>query len=167
MARRAFYSFHFVPDNWRAATVRSIGSIEGNRPATDNEWHTIEAGGDTAIQRWIATQMDGRSCTVVLVGAGTANRKWINYEIIKSWTDKKGIVGIHIYGLKNSKGEMSTKGHNPFDYITHGASGTILSSIVKCYDPVGRTSQERYDWICKHLSNAVEEAVTIRDGYTA
>ena len=36
MARRVFYSFHYNPDNWRAAMVREIGSIEGNRPATDN-----------------------------------------------------------------------------------------------------------------------------------
>ena len=30
MARRVFYSFHYQPDNWRAAMVRNIGSIEGN-----------------------------------------------------------------------------------------------------------------------------------------
>ncbi|MEQ1864538.1 MAG: TIR domain-containing protein [Micropepsaceae bacterium] len=167
MARRVFYSFHFVPDNWRAATVRGIGSLEGNRPATDNEWHTIEAGGEVAIKRWIAAQMDGRSCTVVLVGAGTANRKWINHEIIKSWSERKGVVGIHIYGLKNAKGEIATKGENPFDYITHSPSGKKLSSIVKCYQPTGSNSQERYDWICKHLSNAVEEAIKIREGLTA
>jgi hypothetical protein len=164
MARRVFYSFHFIPDNWRAATVRRIGSIEGSRPATDNEWHTIEAGGDVSIQRWIAGQMDGRSCTVVLVGAGTANRKWINYEIIKSRTDNKGVAGIHIHGLKNSNGELAAKGANPFDCITHGASGKQLSSFARCYDPAGGNSQERYDWICKHLSNAVEEAIRIREG---
>ena len=27
--RRVFYSFHYKPDNWRVATVRNIGSIEG------------------------------------------------------------------------------------------------------------------------------------------
>jgi hypothetical protein len=36
------------------------------------------------------------------------------------------------------------------------------SSIVKCYNPAGSNSQERYDWITKHLANAVEEAVDIR-----
>jgi hypothetical protein len=123
MARRVFYSFHFIPDNWRAATVRSIGSIDGNRPATDNEWHSIEAGGDTSIHRWIGNEMDGRSCTVVLVGARTARRKWINYEIVQSWTERKGVVGIHIHGFKNSAGELSAKGANPFDHITHGGSG--------------------------------------------
>ena len=32
MARRTFYSFHYKPDNWRAAQVRNMGVIEGNRP---------------------------------------------------------------------------------------------------------------------------------------
>jgi hypothetical protein len=162
MARRSFYSFHYKPDNWRAATVRSIGAIDGNKPATDNDWETVTKGGDDAIKRWIADQMQGRSCTVVLVGADTANRKWINYEIIKSWNDGMGVVGIYIHGLKNSEGNTSTQGSNPFDYIGYGNSGKKLSSIVKCYNPAGSNSQERYDWITKHLANAVEEAVTIR-----
>ena len=38
MARKAFYSFHYKNDNWRASTVRNIGSVEGNKPASDNDW---------------------------------------------------------------------------------------------------------------------------------
>lgn len=163
MARKCFYSFHYKPDNWRAATVRSIGAIEGNKPAADNDWETVTKGGDDAIKKWIGGQMDGRSCTVVLVGSETANRKWINYEIIKTWDDKKGIVGIHIHGLKNSDQKTSAKGANPFDYIGYGNTGKKLSSIVKCYDPAGTTSQERYDWIKKYLADAVEEAIKIRN----
>lgn len=162
MARRAFYSFHYKPDNWRASQVRNIGVVEGNRPATDNDWESIKKGGDGAIKQWIAAQMHGRSCTVVLVGSHTAGRKWIKYEIIKSWNDDMGVVGIHIHGLKNVAGKISTKGGNPFDAIRYGNSGKKLSSIVKCYNPAGSNSQKRYDWIKKHLANAVEEAISIR-----
>lgn len=163
MARRAFYSFHYKPDNWRASIVRNIGTVEGNKPATDNDWESITSEGEAAIKRWIAGQMKGRSCTVVLVGTNTANRKWINYEIVKSWDDGMGVVGIHIHGLKNADGKVSTKGNNPFDYIRYGNTGKNLSSIVKCYNPSGSNSQERYAWIKKHLANAVEEAVRIRN----
>ena len=162
MAHRAFYSFHYALDNWRAAMVRNIGAIEGNKPVPDNDWEMVKAGGDTAIKKWIADQMYGRSCTVVLVGTNTASRKWINYEIIKSWDDGMGVVGIHIHGLENSKGDITTKGKNPFASIGHGKTGKMLSSIVKCYDPAGSNSQERYDWIKKHLANAVAEANKIR-----
>jgi len=162
MARRAFYSFHYLPDNWRASTVRNIGTVEGNRPASDNDWESITSAGDAEIKRWIADQMNGRSCTVVLVGTNTANRKWINYEIVESWNGGMGVVGIRIHGLKNSEGNISTMGNNPFDYITYGATKKVLSTTVKCYNPTGSNSQERYAWIQEHFANAVEEAIRIR-----
>ena len=160
--RQVFYSFHYKPDCWRASTVRSIGAIEGNRPAPDNDWETVTSGGEEAIKRWINEQMKYRSCAVVLVGNNTANRKWINYEIVKAWNDGMGVVGIYIHGLKNSSELISNKGANPFDYIPYGDTGKKLSAIVKCYDPAGANSKERYDWISKYISDAVEEAVRIR-----
>ena len=160
MARRAFYGFHYEPDNWRAAQVRNIGSVEGNKPATDNDWETITKGGDDAIKKWIAKQLKGRSCTVVLVGQKTAKRKWINYEIVQSWNDGMGVVGIRIHGLKDCEGHLASAGFNPFDYIPYGKKK--LSEIVKCYNPQGSNSQDRYEWISKHLKNAVGEAIRIR-----
>ena len=143
--------------------MRNIGAIEGNKPASDNDWEAVKKGGDSAIKTWIANQMAGRTCTVVLVGSDTANRKWINHEIIKAWDDGLGVVGIYIHGLKDSSQNTSTKGSNPFDSIGYGSTGKKLSSIVKCYNPGGSTSQEKYDWIKEHLANAVEEAITIRN----
>jgi hypothetical protein len=164
MARKCFYSFHYEPDNWRASMVRQIGAIEGNQPASDNDWESLAHGPnhEARIERWISEQMKGRTCTIVLVGSGTAKRKWINHEIIRSWTERIGVVGIRIHGLKNRLGETSTMGENPFDHITHGPSKKPLSSLVKCYNPGGSTSQEKYAWITQHLSNAVEEAIKIR-----
>jgi len=161
--RQVFYSFHYAPDCWRASTVRSIGAIEGNRPAPDNDWETVVRGGDDAIKKWISDQMEYRSCTVVLVGSQTSNRKWINHEIVKSWNKKMGVVGIYIHGLKNSKGLTSTKGNNPFEYISYGDTGKKLSSLVKCYNPGGNDSKEKYEWITKYIGAAVEEAITIRE----
>lgn len=162
LARKCFYSFHYTPDNWRASKVRNIGAIEGNKPAADNDWETVTKGGDAAIKKWIAGQMLGRTCTIVLIGSQTANRKWINHEIVKSWDDGKGVVGIYIHGITDSKDSTTSKGNNPFDYIEYGSTGKKLSSIVKCYDPQGADSKARYSWISTHLSNAVEEAVKIR-----
>lgn len=161
--RQVFYSFHYKPDCWRTSEVRNIGAIEGNKLAPDNDWEQITSAGDDAIKRWINEQMKCRSCTVVLVGNKTANRKWINYEIIKSWNERMGVVGIYIHGLKNSEGYISEKGENPFDYINYGDSGKKLSAIVKCYDPKGMNSKEKYNWISRYISDAVEEAIRIRN----
>ena len=147
----------------RVSQIRNIGTIEGNKPATDNDWETVKSGKDIAIKRWISAQMKGRSCTVVLVGENTADRKWINHEIIKSWDDGMGVVGIRIHGIKSTDGKTSKMGSNPFDYITIGNTTKKLSSLVKCYNPAGSDSKEKYAWISKHLSNAVEEAIKIRN----
>ena len=74
-----------------------------------------------------------------------------------------GLVGIYIHGLKNSDGYISGKGNNPFDYIDYGNTGKKLSAIVKCYNPAGKNSKERYDWISQYISDAVEEAIKIRE----
>ena len=160
--RQVFYSFHYNPDNWRASQVRNIGVVEGNKPAPDNDWETIAKTGDEAIKRWIKEQMKYRSCTVVLVGKETANRKWINHEIVESWNAGMGVVGIYVHGLKNHEQYITEQGSNPFDFITFGDSGKKLSAIVKCYNPQGSNSKERYDWISQYISDAVEEAVKIR-----
>ena len=81
---------------------------------------------------------------------------------MKSWNDGMGVVGIRIHGLRNSQGYISERGDNPFDHIDYGNEGKKLSAIVKCYNPAGENSKERYEWISKHISNAVEEAVGIR-----
>lgn len=163
MPRRCFYSFHYEPDCTRAAQVRQIGAIEGNKPASDNDWETVTKGGDAAIKKWIDGQMKGKSCAIVLVGAATANRKWINHEIVRAWNLKIGVVGVRIHGLRDLDCKLAAKGPNPFDFVTHGPTGKKLSSIVKCYDPGGADSKERYAWIAKHLGNAVEEAIKIRN----
>ena len=163
MARKVFFSFHYKPDCQRAAQVRSMGTVEGNAPVSDNDWEQVTAGGDAAIQQWIARQLDGKSCAVVLIGSQTAGRKWIHHEIIEAWKAKKGVVGIYIHKLKNLDGEQATQGANPFDRLD--ISGRKFSSVVKAYNPAGPTSQEAYAWIKQHLANAVEEAVRIRSEY--
>lgn len=163
MARRVFYSFHYKPDNWRVSQVRNIGTIEDNKPANDNDWETVTSGGDDKIKKWIADQMNGRSCTVLLIGKDTAGRKWINHEIIKTWDDKKGILGVYIHNLKNSSGEQTTKGLNPFDYITIGGTSNKLSSVVKVYDPPYSNSKDVYNYIANNLESWIDEAIKIRN----
>ena len=164
--RRIFYSFHYAADSWRAATVRNIGLVEGNRPATDNKWEEVTRGGDAAIRRWIDGQMRRRSCTLVLVGASTAGRPWIDYEIEKSWINGMGLAGIHIHGLRNQANRISAKGRNPFAHFTledPNGNERRLSSVVECHNPPGTNSRQRYNWIRDNLAHIVEEAIRIRN----
>jgi hypothetical protein len=162
MARKAFFSFHYIPDNWRASQVRTMGLIDGDAPVSDNDWETVTKGGDATIEKWIAGQMAGKTCAIVLIGAGTAGRKWISYEISKAWNDSLGVVGIHIHNLKDSDKVQSYKGGNPLDHVTFNKNGAKLSTVAKVYDPPFSTSTEVYAHIKSNLSSWVEEAIKIR-----
>ena len=165
MRRSVFYSFHYELDAYRAAQVRNIGVIDGNRPATDNDWESIKRGGDAAIKNWIGNQLNGRSCIIVLVGSATADRKWVKYEISEAWNKGMGVAGIRIHGLKDNRGLSSNFGPDPFDGITLRSSGLPLSTVVRCWDPGGDDSKQRYAWISKYIADIVEEAIKIRKNY--
>src|SRR5208283_1956435 len=108
MARRVFFSFHFENDYSRAVQVRQIGSLEGNLELPADDWEAMKRKG--AVARWIDGQFLGRSCAIVLVGARTAGRKWIDYEIKRAWQLEKGLVGIRIHRLPDSNGRPSAAG---------------------------------------------------------
>lgn len=160
MPRRVFYSFHYDPDVTRVAKLRNIGVIEGNRPCTDNDWESVKRGGDKAIQRWIHGQLQGRSCTVVMVGAGTARRKWIDYEIIESWKKGMGVFGVYIHNISDIRGNLSIQGANPFQHITLGTQA--FSDIVPCYNPPHANSAANYNFIAANLDQWIENALAIR-----
>jgi MTH538 TIR-like domain (DUF1863) len=165
MARRVFYSFHYKPDCSRAAQVRNMGLVEGNKPASDNDWETITKGGDSRIKEWIDGQLDGKSCNVVLIGENTAGRKWIKYEIETAWNSGKGVVGVHIHRLKDLDGNQSSKGSNPFEDFTMKKDASKLSGIIKVYNPPHTDSKDAYSYIKANLADWIEEAIEIRDNY--
>lgn len=81
MKRQVIYSFHYEKDSRRVAQIRNIGVIEGNTSVSDNDWEEVKKGGDEAIRRWIDSNLQYRSCLIVLVGEHTSERLWVDYEI--------------------------------------------------------------------------------------
>lgn len=160
MARRAFYSFHYKPDNWRASQIRNMGVVEGNKPATDNDWEDVKKNGTKGIQKWIDDQLKGKSVAIILIGENTAGRKWIKYEIEKAWNDGKGVLGIFIHNIKDSDKKTCKQGKNPFTAFTVGKVG--LDKIVKAYNPPAGSA---YSNIKSNLEDWIEEAIEIRANY--
>lgn len=164
MARRIFHSFRFSHDHWRVQTVRHIGSIEGQKLLSPNEWEAVKKQGDQAVRNWINGQLSGRSCVVVLIGSATAGRPWVNYEMDKGWEDGKGVVGVYIHGLKNSQSKQAAKGANPLTSINVStkAGPKKLSSVAKTHDPPYKQSSNVYSYIKDNIEDWVEEAIAIR-----
>ncbi len=162
MARKVFYSFHYQLDNWRVSQVKNIGAVEGQPLLNSNQWEDVAAGGDSAIQAWIDREMAGKSCNVVLIGSATAGRKWVEYEFKKAWSDRKGVVGIHIHKLLDQNRSSSLKGKNPFEGFTLNNRTVRFDSVVPVYDPVGADSTAVYGTIKNNIEAWVEEAIRVR-----
>jgi MTH538 TIR-like domain (DUF1863) len=161
VADKVFYSFHYKPDVQRVARIRSIGAVTG-QTIDSSRFEKVKREGEAAVKRWIAREMADKDCLVVLIGSTTAGRPWVNYEIEKAWNDGLGVVGVRIHNLVDLNGNVSDKGGDPFSNFTVGPSKTPLSSIVKTYNPPGRTSQQVYNTIADNIVSWVEEAVRIR-----
>ncbi|CAL61702.1 conserved hypothetical protein [Herminiimonas arsenicoxydans] len=158
MAKKCFLSFHYKDDNWRVSQVRQIGAIEKQPLLDSNKWEEIKKKGDKAIEDWIADNMKGKECLVVLVGEKTASRRWVKHEIKKAWADGLAVLAIHIHNLKDSDGNQSTKGANPFTGLV--VDGKAVSG--KVYDPPFSTSTYVYDHIKQNIESWVTDAVKAR-----
>lgn len=139
MARKTFFSFHYKQDNWRAANIRSSW-VTKDREASgffdSTEWEKVKKKNNSDIEKWIDGQLFGTSVTVVLIGEKTAGRKWINYEITSSYKKGNGLLGIYIHNKKDSNGNTTRKGRNPFDdwYIEKDGKKIYFSTMYKTYD---------------------------------
>lgn len=163
--RQVFFSFEYNKDNWRASQVRNMGKVDDSSTFSDNDWEEVKEKSDAKIKEWIDEQLVMRSCLVVLVGSTTSGRKWINYEIKKAHELKKGIVGIHIHGLKDKDGNQTSKGNNPFYQIYIGQNNERLSKYVTCYDPPYSTSTFVYEDIEEHIEQLIEDAIAAKGTY--
>ena len=58
---------------------------------------------------------------MVLIGAQTSQRKFVDYEIERSIARGNGLLGIYISGIKDSNGNTDTQGSAPARLIQAGA----------------------------------------------
>ena len=124
MARRVFFSFHYERDIWRTNVVRNSGIVEGNSAAGFHDaslWEEAKKKGDAEVKKLIDKGLNGTSVTVVLIGAQTAQRKFVDYEIEQSIARGNGLLGVYISGIKDSNGNTDTQGVAPARLLKAGA----------------------------------------------
>lgn len=161
MARSIFASFYYDGDSTRVQQVLNMGAIEGDSLVTAQEWESVKYKTDAAIEKWIHEQMLRKSAVVVLVGARTSTRKWVDYEIRKAWDDYRPLVGIRIHGLKGLDGKPSTAGANPFAKVGL-TGGSTLDSHIDLHDPAGADSKSVYASIANNLDSWIANAKSRR-----
>ena len=116
MARRVFFSFHYGHDLWRANVVRNAWVTHTDRTSSGffdaSLWEKAKPS-EAAIRRIIDDALIGTTVTVVLIGAETATRRYVKYEIEKSLERGNGLIGIYIHKIANQKEEVDTAAPNP------------------------------------------------------
>lgn len=121
MKRYTFFSFCYDDvRNFRANVVRnSYVTKYGKDKFIDGSiWEDAKTKSPTKIKELIDNSgIKNTSVTAVLIGDHTANRRWINYEIVKSFEQGNGILGIHINRIKDKTGHITHKGLNPLDRL--------------------------------------------------
>ena len=158
MARKTFFSFHFERDSWRAGQVRNsnVISIECETGFMDAcDWEEVKKQGEAAIERWIASQLEGTSVTAILIGSETADRPWVQHEIIESWNRGNGLVGVLIHNIKDRESATDSLGRNPLNDIKL-PDGTPLAAVCKTYDWIIHDGRA-------NLGSWIEEAYQLRD----
>ncbi|WP_069997902.1 TIR domain-containing protein [Cellulosilyticum sp. I15G10I2] len=126
MARRVFFSFHYDNDINRSMTVRNSWVTQGKEAAgfvDKADFERIKRQGQKVVENWIDGQLNGTSVTVVLIGADTLNRPFVQYEICKSLERNNGIVGVHINRVRDMRTQIgSSKGnvHTIIGYYKDG-----------------------------------------------
>lgn len=127
MARRVFFSFHFERDIWRASQVRNSWIAKPDRESAGfwdaATWEKVKKDGDDAIKRWINTNLVGTSVTVVLIGADTSTRKWVRYEVQRSYDRGNGMPGVYIHNIKDQNKEKDSAGNAYFGELGKDANG--------------------------------------------
>jgi len=161
MVRKAFFSFHYENDVWRANIVRNSWVTKDSKEAAGfidaADFEEVKKGGDAAIKKWIREQLLGTSVTVVLIGAKTSDRDYVKYELQQSYEKGNGLLGIYVHNIKNKNGNTSSKGSNVFGEIGKDKNGNpvYFSVDYPCYDWV---NDDGYNNMGKWIEAAATKA---------
>lgn len=112
MIRHVFYSFHYNNDIDRVMAVRNRWVTYRTQSASQlidsAAFERIKRNGDAAVKEWIKQQMKNTSATIVLIGAQTLERPYVQYEICETLNNHKALIGVYINNIKNLQRQISS-----------------------------------------------------------
>lgn len=121
MAKRVYFAFHYQDViDFRANVVRKhnfLGGVEVAGYYDHSIWETAKNTNPLALKRLINGELEGTSVTAILIGTHTWARRWVRYEIMKSFARGNKVIGIHINGIADKNQIKKPLGPNPFDNL--------------------------------------------------
>jgi MTH538 TIR-like domain (DUF1863) len=118
MPRRTFFSFHYVPDVWRAWNVRNSWVVKPDLQVSEGffDGSVFEASqkqGDENLKNFLRDGVKNTSVTCMLAGTNTWRRRWVRYEIARSILKGNGLLTVDIHGVKDKAGQTVLQGADP------------------------------------------------------
>ena len=156
MAKRVFFSFHYDDViSFRANVIRNHGVTKQSGQDAGffdaSIWEDAKRHGDLSVKRLINSNLDYTSVTCVLIGNETWQRRWVRYEIMKSYDRGNSLFGIHINNIRDKNQRTFPTGPNIFDYL--GFTISSDGSAMTYYEHDGKNWKIYQDLPTKKLSN--------------
>ncbi len=115
MARKIFLSFDYKYV-WKVNQIRHMRNVRSTSAAGFEDvslWEESKMKGDQEIHKMIDDALQDTEVTVVCVTHGTADRKYLDYEIDRSLARGNGLVAVQIHHIKDQNGEIEPAGDIP------------------------------------------------------
>lgn len=109
-------------------------------------WEKAQRSEGDGLRRLINRGMDGTSVTCVCVGAETWSRYWVRYELLRTFVEGKGLLGVRVHSIANFDGKTDAPGDNPFDYLAFAVEAKGIR-LKRKFNDQWRTSEEFPDLI--------------------
>ena len=133
MSRRTFFSFHYKPDVSRAWVVRNSwitkvaqGEREDAGFFDSSVFEASQRVGDDSLRRFLSEGLNNTTVTCVLVGAETCLRRWVRYEVFRSFMRGNGLLAIRIHAIGSLHSATAIAGSNPFDCVAFTVDGSVV-----------------------------------------
>lgn len=120
MTRRTFFSFHYKNDVQRAWVVKNSQVVKNHEDTgffDSSAFEKAKNEDSESLKRFLRKEMTGSSVVSALIGAETAERRWVRFEIMQAVWDARGLMGIRIHSIGDWQGYPSAVGQNPFDLL--------------------------------------------------
>jgi MTH538 TIR-like domain (DUF1863) len=120
VARRTFFSFHYIADVQRAEIVKNSWVTQDRKDAgffNSSAFEKAERTNPDTLKTFLNREMEGASVVCVLVGKDTASRRWVSYEIQRGIWDQRGILAVRIHTISHFTKGTTIAGSNPLDLL--------------------------------------------------
>ncbi|HEY5512472.1 MAG TPA: TIR domain-containing protein [Geomonas sp.] len=117
-----FFSFHYLPDVWRAWNVRNSWVVKPEDQVSrgffdSSVFEASKKESEESLKTFLRAGLNNTSVTCVLTGTNTWSRRWVRYEIARSIIKGNGLLSVDIHCVKNKEGVVAVKGPDPLAYM--------------------------------------------------